>query len=323
MIDIITNIVIDLVSKPVIAIVSWLLGLLFAKSFFNRKRNKLKKWWNPESSSIINILPGKNITTLISQSSEIEPVVNLYDAIALGELRRFLEPLYDEVNIALNESQINWQGPTIVLGGPCSNSLSERIENEIVTKGAKHLPVWFVGKIPDSAQNDWSFVTANKSLCGSEYAEWSLRGIDTLQHIQYNPLKRNGLSVEDIGIFARIFWKISTDYPERQLFIIAGCRGIGTLGVVRHLSDQQKLLKLPKKKKQESYQFIVRTYSDFGRITNTEFINEVQFNDAARKVSLFKRVWSFFRQINGWPNQVTKPHGQITNGNHEIANIEQ
>lgn len=93
-----------------------LIGFLIARVYQHFKslydRRVIKWFWAPTDSSKISLYCGK-WTDRLSDIGEVEPVVNLQDALTLGELRGFLPSYYKDVEIVTEMNSIDWHFPVV------------------------------------------------------------------------------------------------------------------------------------------------------------------------------------------------------------------
>lgn len=231
-----------------INLVASLIGFLGAQMYLRLKqgfsRRAIKWFWVPVPSTRIYLFYGEWMN-LLSNVGELEPVINVQDALTLGELRMFLEPYYPEVVVTTNKNTIDWQFPVISLGGPLPNSLTK----EIGEKGL--LPIWFL---------DMPYSQDSERIIGSV-------GRAEVFRSEFN---EDGMLVTDVGFVARLR---SPENPLQFLYIIAGNYGMGNFGVVRHLTSTKKLVQLQSLSQDQYFQTVIRSYISGRNITNTELIH--------------------------------------------------
>ena len=225
-------------------LIATLIGLLIglAYSYYKEKfsQRAMKWFWYPTPAKKIYLVYGSLSNP---NESERENVINEQDAFTLGELRVFLEQYYSEVIITSNESEIDWKFPVVSLGGPVPNQLTKRIGKSGI------LPFWF-----EDAQS----------------SEETQRVITTRQQEEtFSSSFENGKIKSDVGFIAKI---PSPDNAFQYCIVIAANYGIGTLGIVRYLTETDKVRKLRKLNKGNFFQSVIRSHVLNKSIMHTELV---------------------------------------------------
>lgn len=226
-----------------------LLGWLSSKvyTYFKDHYNKrvLRWFWVPLKPRGINLYCGRRAGLLMEQG-EIEPLLNLRDALSLLELKGFLKQVYAEVIIVFEEVNIDWSYPVVSLGGPLTNPLARRTgENNL-------LPLWFL---------DLPYLKDSQRLIGDK----------NRTEIFKSAFKENEL-IQDVGLVARIR---PPQHPHTFLFLIASNYGTGTHGIIKFLTSTESLEELQlvcKKHKSNYFQAIIETFPSRERVINTELL---------------------------------------------------
>lgn len=225
-----------------------LIGFLAARAYSYLRQTfskRISRWfWVPVPSSRI-FLYYSGWKSLLSDVGELEPVVNVHDALTLGELRIFLKQYYQEIFITTDKNAIDWQCPVVSIGGPLPNPLAK----EVGDRGL--LPLWFY---------DLPYTEDSERVIGStSRAEMFISEFD-----------ETGRLTSDVGIVARLR---SPENRSQFLYIVAGNYGIGTLGVVRFISSAEKLARLRRVIPTQSFQAIIRSRVLEGRVIDTALLH--------------------------------------------------
>ena len=194
------------------------------------------------SSRVVSIMLAHRV---LSDVGELETVVNVYDAITLGELKSFLKSYYSEILITSDRNAIDWQYPVVSIGGPIPNQLAKGIGD----KGL--LPLWFLDMPYDRESTRVIGSAGRAEMFTSEFDQ-------------------SGRLTTDVSTVARLR---SPENKSQFLFIIAGNYGLGTLGAVRFLSSEKGLAKLRKLAEGQCFQAIVRCYVSNERVTDTRLVH--------------------------------------------------
>ena len=215
---------------------------LYLKEYYS-KRN-LRWFWVPPDAKKINLYCGRREEQLLLNEGEVEPLINLQDALSMAELKSFLDQFYSEVIIVFEEAGIDWTYPVISLGGPLVNSLTKQVGEQNL------LPLWFLD-LPYTKDSKRSIGDKNRT----EVFKSAFNG-DEL--------------ISDVGLVARMKYP---KFPQTYLFVLASNYGTGTHGIIKYLTSTKKLDELHsmcKKNNSTYFQAIIQTYTSRNRIVDAE-----------------------------------------------------
>lgn len=186
----------------------------------------LGRFWHPTDASEILVLFGK-WPKVVTETGEREDAVPLVYAMLLGELKAFLARWYTDVELSEDPARDDGSRPVIALGGPLSNPVTKRVGDE------GKLPVWFRG-LPYTKDSERALGTDNDSFAAR--------------------IGDAGEIESDVGFVARLLRD-----KAQPLYVIAGCYGAGTVGVVRSLMDPAQVEKLGVSEETNGVQVVARS----------------------------------------------------------------
>jgi hypothetical protein len=209
-------------------------------------RRSIKRFWASKDSSRRLYLFHGAYGDVLTDLGELEPVMNVENALALVELKAFLEPWYQEIIVTADTDSIDWQFPVVSLGGPLPNLLTKHIGEQ------GHLPIWFLD-MPYSADSQRALGTRGRAeVYRSEFSE-------------------DGELVSDVGFVARLR---SPECPNQVLYVIASNYGIGNLGVVRYVTSARKLKNmLALVQRRPFFQAVIRSRVVHGKVVETQVVH--------------------------------------------------
>ena len=211
-----------------------LIGFLVARAYEYYKSvyavRVIRRFWVPRDSSKIYLYCGK-WTDKLSDIGELEALVNLQDALTLGELRGFLQNYYKDVEIVTEINSIDWHFSVVSLGGPLPNLLTADIGKKDL------LPIWFLD-LPYSQHSERAIGSKGK-------AEVFKSEFDDAGHLK-----------TDVGFVARLR---SPENEQQFLFVVASNYGVGNLGIIKHITSSQKLKQLSQANLNKHFQVVIRS----------------------------------------------------------------
>ncbi|HEY5838296.1 MAG TPA: hypothetical protein VIT19_04610 [Pyrinomonadaceae bacterium] len=210
-------------------------GFLMARGYQHYKsvyKRRVVKWfWVPNDSARIYLYCGMWRDKL-TDFGEVEPLLNLQDALTLGELRGFLQSYYKDVEIVTETNSIDWRFPVVSLGGPLPNPLTAEIGKRDL------IPIWFLD---------------------APYSQHSERAIGTKEKdvVFKSKFGDTGHLKSDVGFVARIR---SPENGQQVVFVIASNYGVGNLGVVKFITSSEKLTQLSRANLDRHFQVVISSH---------------------------------------------------------------
>lgn len=218
---------------------------------YSISRRATSRWfWTPNNSDKIFIFFGK-CEGLRTDLGELEPMIGWHDVLIAGELVPYLRKFYRTV-IATNDlERLEWEHPVVVIGGPLTNPLTKELIDQNL------LPFSFQNKSYDKGSVRTIANAKGTESFASEVSDQS-------------PFR----VVRDVGFVARL----RSPKTDRQLiYLIAGNYGVGTEGVVSHITSVGNLARLRSAGLGDHFQLVISTSGSKGLDgIKTECIRQVR-----------------------------------------------
>jgi hypothetical protein len=224
------DILLNLIAAAIGGVAVYLYG------WFRRWANErgVRWFWQADSFSKIIVVVGQ-LQAGSPGTGEVEGMVNVMDALTLGQLRVFLQKHFADVQVTTSADQIDWSCPVVSVGGPLANALTSTL--------GQNLPLWFEG-LP--------------------HRSGDLRGIGAKDggEMYRSSFNADGSLAADVGFVARLRSPKNTKIP---IIVVAGNYGAGTQGAFKLLTDLGGLRELRAAVgSHDAFQALVRTTVDKG-----------------------------------------------------------